>query len=127
LEYGLSLKLQKFSNAIPYVKKQLARHCSIYERCVFNLDKLRKGDIAAIFNVTTSQEFISRLLKKDPGIIDRQIKAALSMISDAEVEISKFRTIMDALRNENRELILGLVDDTEVSSREYLMQRFLHD
>jgi len=120
--YGLSLKLHKYDTAIPYLEHQLEWHNNIIKRSKSDIEELKKGNIAAIFNMPITDEFISELLKKRPDFVESQAEASEKMITASEKEINKLQMIKVALSENDHAYIDTLVEETESTSRNYIRQ-----
>ena len=126
--YGLSLKLRKYNNAIPYVEYWLLWHDNITRRGKADLEELNKGNVMAVFNGSTeeynvpTEKFVSKILKRQPDFIESQIKAAKKMIADSENETSKLQIIKSALLAKDHDYLDGIVQEIEDSSRNYIRQ-----
>lgn len=125
--YGLSLKLHKYRNAIPYIEHQIEWHNGIIKRQICDLEELNKGNIAAIFNTNVTNDFIAKLLKKRPDFVKSQIEVSEHMMTASKKEVDKLQIIKMALIDNDHVYIDKLVEETEKNSREYIRQMIMRN
>lgn len=111
--YGLSLKLHKYDDVLPYIEKQLAWHNNIIQHYKSELEEHNKGNV---------NQFLQKKMKKDKTFLERFINAERKMIVDSESEVTKFTALILAIQTDDHDCINEIVKKTEKRSREYINQ-----
>lgn len=111
--YGLSLKLHKYENALPYVEHQLKWHDDVIQHKKSDIEELGSGNI---------DHFIQARMKKDKNFFEEYIIAIETDIVRSEKEMIKFKTIKNALLSKDSAFLDRLVEETEKDSLDYIRQ-----
>ena len=123
--YGLSLKLHKYKNTLPYIDFRLSQCNERIEYADDRLLKLRNSDLAGTIDFGSKEaceRFAKSLLKENPNYIEYIIEIDEEATLRSKNEITRLQIIKEAVQSNDADYLDKLVAETEESSREYIRQ-----
>jgi len=113
--YGLSIKLRKYDNAIPYVDRKLSFVNGKTKRARTELANLKGGNF---------DERTLMVEKMKPGYIKLAISAAEKAIVQWGKEIKEWQIMKEALLSNDHTFLEGYIKKIESNSRKILQEMF---